>query len=196
MADESEAEAEEDPPPSSSSGRVSPSAAPQPCKKCTVKKSKAGCRTQTCIACCKDTNCAAHNEARSRQVNQAKLLSGDNVQARLAKYLREGKLARASQTGPYAGLGGDFFEQCFDYHGETVKVWDLRDFVKDPRCVTDLSRRFKGAGRRGDQQGGKGAAEVMVKGTKEREAWRARKANVYRAKMKEMFERMGGEGSS
>jgi hypothetical protein len=89
-----------------------------------------GCSQESCLHCCTSTECEAHAESRARQKYHADLLLGNTEIAR-----------RAKQVRALALLPGAFRESGFVSMTQTIKIWDLREFMANPKWKEDAVRK-------------------------------------------------------
>ncbi|KAL7552709.1 hypothetical protein ACHAWF_015943 [Thalassiosira exigua] len=112
------------------------SAAGAECLKCSVCRKRLGrknCPHQACVQCCDDPSCEPHRDARDALRKNQSLLDGTDWITRTAAR------KRASRVGP-----GAFHEPNVHYFGETVVLWDVREFMANPKWREDAVRRSRG----------------------------------------------------
>eukprot|EP00578_Thalassiosira_sp_NH16_P025988 CAMPEP_0181091300 /NCGR_PEP_ID=MMETSP1071-20121207/8325_1 /TAXON_ID=35127 /ORGANISM="Thalassiosira sp., Strain NH16" /LENGTH=312 /DNA_ID=CAMNT_0023173431 /DNA_START=64 /DNA_END=1002 /DNA_ORIENTATION=- len=164
---------------------TSSSAADGLCPKCTVCKkrlARRNCLKQACIKCCDDPNCEPHREAREVLQKQQSILDGtDGITRAAAK-------KRASKVAP-----GMFFDSDIHYFGETVVVWDIKEFMKNQKWREDAMRRSRNRNERGtvesiDAAGGGGNMKRRRNNEKEEEmAWPGMAGSARSEKQSEWF---------
>jgi hypothetical protein len=89
-----------------------------------------GCSQSACLQCCSDEKCKAHAESREKKSYNADLLQGNTEIARLAKRQRE-----------LIVLPGRFRESGFVFTEQTIKIWDIREYLSNPKWRDDAVRR-------------------------------------------------------
>lgn len=89
-----------------------------------------GCSQGSCLHCCTSTDCESHAESRAKQKYHAELLQGNTEIARQAKQVRA-----------LALIPGAFRESGFVSMKQTIKIWDLREFMANPKWKEDAIRR-------------------------------------------------------
>mmetsp|Transcript_3568 Transcript_3568/g.6749 ORF Transcript_3568/g.6749 Transcript_3568/m.6749 type:complete len:164 (+) Transcript_3568:162-653(+) len=101
------------------------------CSKCS-KIGRKTCSQQACIKCCTDDQCEGHREQREKDKEKLLIIEGRHP---LQLYV---KRLRASAVKP-----GLFRETAFRYHGETLLIWDLQTFMKNPKWRDDAVRKSR-----------------------------------------------------
>ena len=91
-----------------------------------------GCTQSACLACCDDSACSVHIEARE----QAKWK--DQVRAGTTPLQLQAKDKRSKKIPP-----GRFKESKIGYLGDTVVVWDLHQYMANPAWREDAYRKSK-----------------------------------------------------
>ena len=89
-----------------------------------------GCTRLLCLKCCNDENCAVHKEQREQALFREQVLKGTSLIQRQAREKRS-KLIRK----------GRFREPGFCYMGDTVVIWNLREYLKNPKWKEDALRK-------------------------------------------------------
>ena len=89
-----------------------------------------GCTESACIACCEDAECEAHKEARQQTLWNKQILSGTTWIQELVKDKRSKLLPKRR-----------FREPGFTYLGDTVVVWNVRDYLANPKWKDDALRK-------------------------------------------------------
>ena len=90
------------------------------------------CIHQACVKCCTDPNCEPHKEARSNLKKQASILDGTDWISRTAA------AKRASKVTP-----GTFYDTNIEYLGETVVIWDIKEYFNNVKWREDAIRRSR-----------------------------------------------------
>ena len=89
-----------------------------------------GCTQQSCLHCCTSTECESHADSRAKQQYHANLLQGNTEIALRAKQVRSLTL-----------LPGAFHESGFVSLKQTIKIWDLQEFLANPKWKEDAIRK-------------------------------------------------------
>ncbi len=88
------------------------------------------CSMKACFTCCTDPNCEGHRE----QYERLSIVEGTHPLQKLASKQR----ASAVKIGA-------FRDDAFHFLGETINVWDFREYMKNPKWRDESirkSRRF------------------------------------------------------
>ncbi|KAL7452378.1 hypothetical protein ACHAWC_004101, partial [Mediolabrus comicus] len=85
-----------------------------------------------CIQCCTNPTCEPHREAREALRKNQSILDGNDIITRLATQKRKCKVAK-----------GAFHESNIQYFGETVVIWNIREFMNVTKWREDAIRRSK-----------------------------------------------------
>ena len=121
--------------------RVANTSAPAKCTKCGTRQARKGCTKSACLACCTDEDCEAHRESREQAQWREKLLAGKtDIQLR-AKAKRSKVINK-----------GQFREKEFGYIGDTVIIWNIHEYMANPKWKDDALRK---ANRRNARVSGK-----------------------------------------
>jgi hypothetical protein len=89
-----------------------------------------GCTESACISCCEDAECEAHKEARQQTLWNKQILSGTTWIHQRGKDKRAKLLPK-----------GRFREPGFTYLGDTVVVWNVREYLANPKWKEDALRK-------------------------------------------------------
>jgi hypothetical protein len=89
-----------------------------------------GCTQSVCLKCCDDDDCEAHKEQRDQALFREQVLGGTSLIQREAKYKRSKLIAK-----------GRFREPGFCYMGDTVIIWNLREYLDNPKWKEDALRK-------------------------------------------------------
>eukprot|EP00574_Skeletonema_japonicum_P003233 CAMPEP_0201726328 /NCGR_PEP_ID=MMETSP0593-20130828/9384_1 /ASSEMBLY_ACC=CAM_ASM_000672 /TAXON_ID=267983 /ORGANISM="Skeletonema japonicum, Strain CCMP2506" /LENGTH=197 /DNA_ID=CAMNT_0048217801 /DNA_START=193 /DNA_END=786 /DNA_ORIENTATION=+ len=103
--------------------------------KCSVCKKRLGrknCLQSACIQCCTDPTCEPHHEAREALRKTQSILNGTDAITRMATAKRNSKVAK-----------GAFKDANIQYFGETVVIWNVREFMSVTKWREDAVRRSK-----------------------------------------------------
>jgi len=76
--------------------------------------------------------CEAHAESRVKQQYHSDLLQGNTIIAR-----------QANRDRSLALLPGAFRDSGFVYSEQTIKIWDIREFMANPRWREDAIRKSR-----------------------------------------------------
>ncbi|KAL9179198.1 hypothetical protein ACHAXT_008488 [Thalassiosira profunda] len=126
---------------SSTDGAVGASS--QKCSKCQKRLARRNCPHQACVQCCADPSCEPHREARAVLKREKAILEGTDWVTRTAAH------KRACKVTP-----GMFRDPAIRYFGETVVLWNVREFLRVPKWREDAMRRAR------QRKGGGGVAEL------------------------------------
>ncbi|KAK1738215.1 hypothetical protein QTG54_010884 [Skeletonema marinoi] len=103
--------------------------------KCSVCKKRVGrknCLQSACIQCCTNPTCEPHREARETLRKTQSILAGTDAITRMAARKRNSKVAK-----------GAFKDANIQYFGETVVIWNVREFMSVTKWREDAVRRCK-----------------------------------------------------
>ena len=100
------------------------------CAKCNKRQASKECTQACCLQCCDATNCEKHKRSREQQLLKEQILAGTSEVQCLAQQKRS-KLLRP----------GRFRESGFVYQGDTVVIWNLRDYLSNPKWREDAVRK-------------------------------------------------------
>mmetsp|Transcript_73444 Transcript_73444/g.212724 ORF Transcript_73444/g.212724 Transcript_73444/m.212724 type:complete len:162 (+) Transcript_73444:73-558(+) len=100
------------------------------CSKCS-RKARKGCTQSVCLKCCTDLeHCSVHREQREQAAFREQVLEG-TTEVQLALKSKQSRLINK----------GRFHETGFTYMGDTVIIWNLRDYLQDPKRKEDALRK-------------------------------------------------------
>lgn len=119
---------EDDSPESSSSV---PTALPL-CKTCNKRRAREGCTMRCCVTCCDDTACEVHMKSKEQKAWKESVLAGTTDIQKRAAELRRRRL-----------VPGTFRESLFLYVGDSVVLWNLREYANNPKWREDAVRKSK-----------------------------------------------------
>lgn len=94
--------------------------------------SYSGCTENACLQCCDNENCEAHAESREKAKYNDDLLKRNTDIARKAKRQR----SLALRPGSFKEVGFSFTEQ-------SIKIWDIHEFMSNQKWKDDAVRRSK-----------------------------------------------------
>lgn len=98
-----------------------------------LHKLKKGCTQAACLACCTDHDaCAVHREIRERALWKQNVLNRTTAVHVLARTKKTQAVRR-----------GAFREPAFHYMGQTVQIWNLREYCQNAKRKADAVRRSK-----------------------------------------------------
>lgn len=102
---------------------------PNHCKH--TKKINVGCTQSVCLKCCTDLEgCSVHKEQRDQAAFREQVINGTtDIQREL--------LTRRSKIV----LPGRFREPGFAYMGDTVVIWNLREYLANPKWKEEALRK-------------------------------------------------------
>jgi len=90
------------------------------------------CTQQACIKCCTDNQCEGHREQREKDREKELIMEGKHPLQILANQ------QRASAVKP-----GAYHEPAFRYLGETILIWDLGQYMANPKLRDDAIRKSR-----------------------------------------------------
>lgn len=85
----------------------------------------------SCFKCCQNLNCPGHKQAREQAAWKEKVVSGTTDVQKLAKELRSKQRLPPKR----------FKEPGFVYTGDTIVIWNLREYMKNPKWREDAVRK-------------------------------------------------------
>jgi hypothetical protein len=99
------------------------------CAQCSKRFAVKECAQAACTLCCSDEACEKHKRLREQADWKEQVMSGTTwVQS-------EARLKRSKLLKP-----GRFREPGFVYQGDTVVIWSLRDYIRNPKWREDALR--------------------------------------------------------
>jgi len=101
------------------------------CVKCS-RKARIDCTVRCCVNCCDDERCETHRKAKAQKEWKSQVLAGTTDVQKVAAEIRR-------RTIPPSG----FREGSFRYTGDTVVIWDLKAYMRNPNWKEDAIRRSK-----------------------------------------------------
>lgn len=90
------------------------------------------CQQKACIHCCTDNTCEPHRETRGTLKRKEAILNGTDEITLAAAEKRNAKV-----------LSGAFHESNLEYFGDTITVWDVREFLDNPKWRDDALRKSR-----------------------------------------------------
>jgi hypothetical protein len=105
------------------------------CAKCEKRLAREGCTQAACLICCTDVSgCEPHNKSRAQAQWKKDVLAGQTEIQLLAAQRRKLRIPEVS--------GKRFFwESGFVYQGDSVVIWDLREFASNAKWRDDAIRK-------------------------------------------------------
>ena len=102
------------------------------CGKCSKRMAREGCTQLACLQCCDDFNgCESHRKPRAHALWKEQVLAGTTDVQSLAAAKRKMRIP----------AGRVFREPGFVYQGDTVVIWDLRAFARNPKWREEAIRK-------------------------------------------------------
>ena len=102
------------------------------CVKCNKRLAREGCTQSACLPCCDDVaGCESHAKPRAHALWKEQVLAGTTEVQQLAA----AKLKMRIPAGRF------FREPGFVYQGDTVVIWDLRAYARNPKWREDAVRK-------------------------------------------------------
>ena len=118
------------PSPSSNNGS---SATTNKCAKCQKRMAREACTQGACLTCCDDLEgCEVHKKPRAQALLKEQILAGTTETQKLAAARRR---MRIPDSGRF------FKEPGFVYQGDTVVIWDVRAYARNPKWREDAVRK-------------------------------------------------------
>jgi hypothetical protein len=102
------------------------------CSSCNKRRAREGCTVKGCFSCCDDTSCEVHMKIKEQKAWKEKVLAGTTDVQKQAAQLRRNRLTP-----------GTFREPLFQYVGDSIVLWNLRDYVKNPKWREEAIRKSK-----------------------------------------------------
>lgn len=102
------------------------------CSKCNKRIAREGCTQLACIQCCDDlVGCEIHKKPRAHAIWKEKILNGTTDVQRMAAAKRNMRIP----------AGRFFREPGFVYQGDTVVIWDVRAYARNPKRREEAIRK-------------------------------------------------------
>jgi hypothetical protein len=112
-------------------GEPSPqTASSNKCMQCSKRFAVKGCTQTACTQCCCDETCEKHKRLREQAEWKEQVISGTTWVQSEAR-MKRSKLLKH----------GRFREPGFVYQGDTVIIWSLRDYIRNPKWREDALRK-------------------------------------------------------
>jgi len=90
------------------------------------------CTQQACLKCCTDLDCEGHREQREKEREKESIINATHpIQIQAQKL-------RLSAVKP-----GLFHESAFRYLGETLLIWDVRQYSENPKLRDEAMRKSR-----------------------------------------------------
>ena len=91
----------------------------------------AGCTQAVCLKCCTDIQgCVVHKEQREQAIFRDQVLNGTTDVQRALQEKRSKLIVK-----------GRFRESGFNYMGDTVIIWNLREYLANPKWKEEAIRK-------------------------------------------------------
>lgn len=100
------------------------------CQHCEKRTALAGCTQFSCLHCCTDEACERHQKSREQAAWKDQVLAGTTDVQQRAKVLRN----KALQPGR-------FREPGFAFQGDTVVIWNVREYAANSKWREDAVRK-------------------------------------------------------
>jgi len=100
------------------------------CGLCSKRMSREGCTRQACLQCCSDDNCESHRKSKENAIWKQQVLSGTTDVQNMVNAIRKKTIRK-----------GRFREIGFRYQGDTVIIWDLREYRRNSKWKEDAMRK-------------------------------------------------------
>jgi hypothetical protein len=102
------------------------------CRSCNKRRAREGCTVKGCFSCCDDTFCDVHMKIKEQKAWKEKVLAGATDVQQQAALLRRNRLTP-----------GTFREPLFQYVGDSIVLWNLREYVKNSKWREEAFRKSK-----------------------------------------------------
>ena len=102
------------------------------CSLCQKRKAAEGCINQSCLSCCKDNNCPPHKRAREQAAWKAQVLDRTTPVQLRAAGLRARRIIDRK---------GFLKEPGFVYTGDTIVIWNIREYLANSKWKDDAIRK-------------------------------------------------------
>jgi len=100
------------------------------CSKCKKRQSREGCTQDACLQCCSDGSCEKHRKSKDNAMFRDHVLTGTTSVQLLAKEQR----AKAIRPGR-------FHEPGFQFQGDTIVIWNIYEYMGNPKWRDDAVRK-------------------------------------------------------
>lgn len=105
-------------------------APPAKCHKCNKRAALKDCTLDACLQCCDDPQCQKHRKSKDQALWRQRVLDGSTVVQKTAKRIRSSVIPK-----------GRFKETGFVYQGDTVVIWNLLEYLANPKWRDDALRK-------------------------------------------------------
>jgi len=106
------------------------SSATTKCRNCNKRLAREGCTQAACLNCCDDDGCEKHKKGKEQAIWKRQVLEGTTDIQVMAKRIRSRVIPKKR-----------FREQGFAYAGDTVVIWNLREYLRNPKWREDALRK-------------------------------------------------------
>jgi len=106
------------------------SSAANKCALCSKRFAVKECSLTACTQCCTDESCERHKRLREQALWKERVIAGTTM---IQTHARE---KRSKLLKP-----GRFREPGFVYQGDTVVIWSLREYMRNPKWRDDALRK-------------------------------------------------------
>jgi hypothetical protein len=110
----------------------SPTPPSSKCSKCQKRKGAEGCHQTACLACCDDLTCVPHKRPREYAAWKAQVLQGSTLIQQRAAELRSRRIPDKRRFVKEPG---------FVYTGDTIVIWNVREYLANPKWRDDAIRK-------------------------------------------------------
>lgn len=100
------------------------------CIVCSKRVAREGCTMTACLQCCTDDSCESHRKPKANALWKAQVLEGTTDTQLLVKQIRSRAVCK-----------GRFREKGFRYQGDTIVIWDLRQYMRNQKWRDDAIRK-------------------------------------------------------
>ena len=90
------------------------------------------CTDSSCLLCCRDDRCVVHKEIRAKAQWKQDVLNRCTPIHRMAKSKKSQQIR-----------DGAFREKGFVYMGQTIQIWNIREYMRNPKWKEDAVRKSK-----------------------------------------------------
>jgi hypothetical protein len=106
------------------------------CSVCKIRMQLESCSQQACLNCCTDVEkCEGHKKRRQQANFKAQILEGTHFVQKEAARIRELKIQPETRKLLHIR------EPNIIYQGETIVIWDIRTYMRNPKWREDARRK-------------------------------------------------------
>ena len=102
------------------------------CATCNKRRAREGCTVRCCVTCCNDNACDVHMKVKEQKAWKESVLVGSTDVQKQAALLRKRRLAP-----------GTFHEPLFMYVGDSIVLWNIREYIKNSKWREEAIRKSK-----------------------------------------------------